>query len=613
MEKLFNYKMDEALFESLKSRLPTALQKKEIYTGKYAAATGKNSSLRRPKNQLLSMCGTLTLDFVEALCRAAKLALYPNTGDGYGIRIENRKVISMMTEMVNDPKTKLYGPAVYSLTEDRFSLVYSDHFFSSIPSDVVGTAPHFLCLWALFLRDQEFKETFLNFVDVYKSIDDTGKSYNDAAMIDTACKMADIAYYITNGSEQRDELLHLEVNTVTSPLNGILIKSNPFTPTEYTGTLKEFSTSSATNVSRHSLDDDYGFIQDDAHLAGHFVLDSNRILTQEEKALLVVPRNHVPSREAIMCCKMVQASSASRPIRNILLRGESGFGKTETARNIALGLNLPYTFITCSSETEIYDLLGQMMPNESGNGKMSITTLADLEGFPTPSDCSIDPVSCYRYIAKEEKPDASEMDCLLAIINRVASEKNISSGYHYVESSLVRAIRNGWLCELQEPSVITRPGALVGLNGLLDESNAIHLPTGEVLRRHPNTVIVATTNLDYEGCRAMNQSFLSRFQVKIDLKGPDMNTFEQRIRLMTNCPKEVDVRSMLAAYTGVKKLLAERYLTDGSVDMRTVADWVASYMVLQNYIEAAEVTIIPSATTDPDGLRDVAKVIAEYF
>ena len=47
--------------------------------------------------------------------------------------------------------------------------------------------------------------------------------------------------------------------------------------------------------------------------------------------------------------------------------------------------------------------------------------------------------------------------------------------------------------------MITRPGALVGLNGLLDESNAVALPSGEVLRRHPHSIIVATTNLDYEG------------------------------------------------------------------------------------------------------------------
>lgn len=611
--KLFNYKADPH-FSELKKRLPVALRNDLIYTGKYGMATSKNSTRRRPSSQMIAMCGQLTTDFAKALCRAAKVYLYPNSGDGYGIRIENRKLVSCMAEVVADDQSALYGNAAFQNLNDRYSVVYNDHFYSTVPQGREDASIYLFGLWAFFMLDPEFKETFLNFVDVFKSIDEKGESNNDSAMRDAACKMADIAYYMTNGTSADDTLIHMNVNTFISPLNGILSKSSNFTPTEFIGTLKEFSTSSATNIGKLSLQDDYDLIQTDEALAGYFQLNPGKILCEEERNLLVTPKNHVPSNEAIMCCKMVQASSVSRPIRNILLRGESGFGKTETARNIALGLGLPYVFITCSSETEIYDLLGQMMPNEAdGKSNMSIATLADIEDFPSPSDCSIDPPTCYRYITKIDKPDATELDCMLAIINKVVSDKQTSVGYHYVESPLVKAIRNGWLCELQEPSVITRPGALVGLNGLLDESNAVYLPTGEVLRRHPNTVIVATTNLDYEGCRAMNQSFLSRFQVKIDLKAPDTNTFEKRIRLMTNCPKDVDVQSMLAAYTGVKKVLSEHYLTDGSVDMRTVADWVASYMVLQNYVAAAEVTIIPSATTDPDGMREVAKVISEYF
>lgn len=611
--KLFNYKADPN-FPELKKRFPVALRDARIYTGKYAMATAKNSTRRRPSSQMISMCGQLTTDFAEALCRAAKVYLYPNTGDGYGIRIENRKLVSCMAEVVADNQSVLYGNAAFQCLDNRYSMVYNDHFYSAVPLDEEKASFYLFALWAFFMLDPEFKETFMCFVDIFKSIDENGKSCNDSAMRDAACKMADIVYYMTNGTSVDENLVHMNVNTYISPLNGILSKSSNFTPTEYIGTLKEFSTSSATNIGKQSLQDDYDSIQTDEALSGYFQLDSAHILSDEEQKLLVTPKNHVPSHEAIMCCKMVQASSVSRPIRNILLRGESGFGKTETARNIALGLGLPYVFITCSSETEIYDLLGQMMPNEAdGKSNMSIATLADLQDLPSPSECSIDPPTCYRYLTKIDKPDATELDCMVAIINKVASDKQTSVGYHYVESPLVKAIRNGWLCELQEPSVITRPGALVGLNGLLDESNAVYLPTGEVLRRHPNTVIVATTNLDYEGCRAMNQSFLSRFQVKIDLKAPDANTFEQRIRLMTNCPKDVDVRSMLAAYTAVKKVLSEHYLTDGSVDMRTVADWVASYMVLQNYVAAAEVTIIPSATTDPDGMREVAKVIAEYF
>ena len=40
--------------------------------------------------------------------------------------------------------------------------------------------------------------------------------------------------------------------------------------------------------------------------------------------------------------------------------------------------------------------------------------------------------------------------------------------FSYVESPLVQAMRKGYVLELQEPTVISNPGVLVGLNSLLD-------------------------------------------------------------------------------------------------------------------------------------------------
>lgn len=50
-------------------------------------------------------------------------------------------------------------------------------------------------------------------------------------------------------------------------------------------------------------------------------------------------------------------------MRNFLLRGPAGTGKTEGARAIAAGLNLPYMKYTCSAGTEIFDLVGQVFPD----------------------------------------------------------------------------------------------------------------------------------------------------------------------------------------------------------------------------------------------------------
>ena len=53
-------------------------------------------------------------------------------------------------------------------------------------------------------------------------------------------------------------------------------------------------------------------------------------------------------------------------MRNFMMRGPAGTGKTEGAKAIAAGLGLPYVHLTCSANTEIYDLLGQMLPDVDG-------------------------------------------------------------------------------------------------------------------------------------------------------------------------------------------------------------------------------------------------------
>ena len=57
--------------------------------------------------------------------------------------------------------------------------------------------------------------------------------------------------------------------------------------------------------------------------------------------------------------------------------------------------------------------------------------------------------------------------------------------------------------------MISNPGVLVGLNSLLDTCGAVTLPTGERIERHPDTIVIVTTNIGYEGCRSLNQSILS--------------------------------------------------------------------------------------------------------
>ena len=54
--------------------------------------------------------------------------------------------------------------------------------------------------------------------------------------------------------------------------------------------------------------------------------------------------------------------------KDVIAKAPTGTGKTMGAQAIAAGLNLPYTLMTCSANTEISDLIGQFIPDADGAG-----------------------------------------------------------------------------------------------------------------------------------------------------------------------------------------------------------------------------------------------------
>lgn len=88
----------------------------------------------------------------------------------------------------------------------------------------------------------------------------------------------------------------------------------------------------------------------------------------------------------------------------------------------------------------------------------------------------------------------------------------------------LKALKNGYVIEIQEPTTIVQQGVLVGLNSLLEQTGSIILPTGEIIEHHPDEVVVITTNISYEGCLGMNQSVLDRMSLvrDIDLPTPEV-------------------------------------------------------------------------------------------
>ena len=104
--------------------------------------------------------------------------------------------------------------------------------------------------------------------------------------------------------------------------------------------------------------------------------------------------------------------------------------------------------------------------------------------LPTIADIIMHPPSVYEELTGVYDDAKTEDDVLAKLVEiavgRLAQkEEKHGQRIRYVDTPLLEAIRYGYVAELQEPSCIANPGVLVGLNALLDNCQAITLPTGE--------------------------------------------------------------------------------------------------------------------------------------
>ena len=459
------------------------------------------------------------------------------------------------------------------------------------------------CLMPVLNEDDEFRQKFQEFVSLLES----GWADMDAAF-ECALTLCDNVYRrIENSKQLGSDGVKISIPTTgnISVITQMAMDSGNYAPTgasygEFT--IMQMSGTPTAKASSFQKED----------FVAKYAL-SNRTLTAREQAMVpTLPDWYIIPKEVVRVCEHAKVTTASsQPMRNFLFRGEAGTGKTMGAQAIAAGLNLPYTLMTCSANTEITDLVGQFIP-DTGNSKSD----SNCTELPKISDITMHPPSVYMMLTGEYDEEKTEDDVLqklieIAVGNLVEKEETPGQRIRYVDTPLVEAIRHGYVCELQEPSCIANPGVLVGLNSLLDNCQVITLPTGERVKRHPDTVIVVTTNSDYSGCRDMNQSVISRMDLIYDIEAPDLNTMVKRVMNVTGFTDEQEATKMAVVVRDVAERCRQTMITDGSCGMREFKSWVLSTMVTHDPYESALSTIISSASADPDNRAELISACLE--
>lgn len=373
-----------------------------------------------------------------------------------------------------------------------------------------------------------------------------------------------------------------------------------------------------------------GVVVEHTDFVGKYPLTPGRTLSALELSLIPkLPEWYIIPPEVVDICKHAQKTTG-RPMqmRNFLLRGPAGTGKTMGAKAIAAGLGLPYMKYTCSANTEIFDFTGMIFPEtdavSTGSpeldrereilksmGGISYANVAKLMRLPDLDDMDYDPAGVYQALTGVENLAATVQDCMSVVLEKVTekvqalskrAENRQSSGqnYTYVETDFVKALKHGYLVEVQEPSTIIQPGVLVGLNSLLEQEGSITLPTGEIIRRHPDTVVIVTTNVSYEGCRQMNQSVVDRMSLVKDIELPEPEVMVQRAMAVTGCADEYLVSQMVQVVNDMADYCRKNSITDGACGMRSLIDWVISAEISGDPYLSAKYTVISKATADEE-------------
>ena len=599
INNLFNYS------RSLPVPFDTMTNKKVKVASMYGAKTES------------TLCGSV-IKAVHAMCRCMN-----GTGEGAVGQIDANKSVAEYKSSVGPDAYHLVvfdaasGSALASVYDKNTELIEQ---YVAHPSQRDGAAI-FFALMPFLMSDAEFDETFQEYYDQFiAGYPDMAKATESMAIL------CDNAY-----RRIKDDTCPAHIN-ITVDKSGNLMRvsqgqldSGSFVPTSVTaGEFTIFAKTGPAVIKKA------GVVVEHTDFVGKYPLTPGRTLSALELSLIPkLPEWYIIPPEVVDICKHAQKTTG-RPMqmRNFLLRGPAGTGKTMGAKAIAAGLGLPYMKYTCSANTEIFDFTGMIFPEtdavSTGSpeldrereilksmGGISYANVAKLMRLPDLDDMDYDPAGVYQALTGVENLAATVQDCMSVVLEKVTekvqalskrAENRQSSGqnYTYVETDFVKALKHGYLVEVQEPSTIIQPGVLVGLNSLLEQEGSITLPTGEIIRRHPDTVVIVTTNVSYEGCRSMNQSVGDRMSLVKDIELPEPEVMVQRAMAVTGCADEYLVSQMVQVVNDMADYCRKNSITDGACGMRSLIDWVISAEISGDPYLSAKYTVISKATADEE-------------
>lgn len=321
----------------------------------------------------------------------------------------------------------------------------------------------------------------------------------------------------------------------------------------------------------------------------------------EEKLIPSFPDDYPVVPETIKIARhIVLTKGKRRPMVNFLWRGCTAYGKSTGVEMLAYILHTPLLRITCYSGMEAQSFLAEYVPDND--------IALSCAHLPSIDEIKYDPENAYYAMTGRQCPGISAQEALLTY-GKVCAQKGRGSSARFklVESNYVKALKSGYICEVQEMSRIKDSGTMVTLNEYNRSGAVIPLVDGSSAVRSPNAIVIYTDNVGYSSCHTVDPSVIRRMDAIYDSFELDEEHIINRIRYNTGFDDIEVLKKMMNVWENIRTYCKDQDITDGEISVNELERWVDVYLTegIEQYLDGCLRCVVAKASPDRDIQQEI--------